>query len=314
MITDMKLFRPMLAEKLDKLPSGVVNWKDWVAEEKYDGNRVIIVVGVDGKVVAYNRPRKKSKDTMDVCEELSAAKAPHLINFLKLLPAGVYDGELCAGDTATDVKRKDLAEKRRVVLFDLLFVFDHSTMGKPWTERRQMLELAHSIMRKGDGSRYAGHYVELSTTLGLTSKQDVMAFFKSVTSRGGEGLIVKRRASLYHSNKRSTEWAKIKKFEHYVLTVTGFEATRGTVMKRGPFAVVLLKDGEGNATSCKTKDDFELERLEKVFRDKYGAKTNVDMATLPHPWVGRKLVIECGGRTRDGGYKGPVIWDRWENE
>ena len=30
-----------------------------------------------------------------------------------------------------------------------------------------------------------------------------------------------------------------------------------------------------------------------------------------HPSLGRKLVIECGGRTRDGGYKGPVTWDRW---
>jgi bifunctional non-homologous end joining protein LigD len=299
----------MLAEKMDVLiKRPVSDWNEWVAEEKYDGHRSIIEVSGEGAfraIAAYNRPRKASKDTMTF-----RALPHHLVESLALLPAGIYDGELMAGDTATDVKRLDLESERFITLFDVLRVNEEDVMTMTTEQRRDALDMCHAIMLAQGGN---GAHVKLSQRFRLLSEQTIMQLAKKVWARGGEGLILKRRAATYQSNKRSNDWVKIKRLEHFTLTVTGFEATRGTVLKRGPFAIVHLIDDDGKETRCKTKDDFELARLERAWDNRLATHKNNDPQT-GHPWVGRKLVIECGGRTRDGGYKGPVIWDRWENE
>ena len=305
------MIKPMLAEKLDK--AHVSDWHDWVAEQKYDGHRRIVAVdAAEGSVKAYSRPRKARDGRM-----LGEPLPPHVVAaFLYLVVYGfglsyaILDGEDLAGDTATDVRRKDLVSERRFVVFDVLQLGSTSQMSEPNHVRRAALERAFAKAKKLDAKA-----LQLAVRWPLASQQDVLRLARTIWKAGGEGLILKHVMSLYHAGQRRADWVKIKKLEHFVLTVVGFEATRGTVMKRGPFAIVRLHDDDGNETTCKTKDDFELERFEHEYKkSKYGQDHPLYIEGAPHPTIGRKLVIECGGRTRDGGYKGPVIWDRWENE
>lgn len=284
------MIKPMLAAPLRK---GVIHdWTAWVAEVKYDGHRVVIEV-IASDVRAYTRPRGADKAMAQ------RALPPHLVKALGRLPVGVYDGELLAGDTATDVTRTDLEDERRVVLFDMLIAnAGRSVQSYSYDERRALLKEAVTRTRSTD--------VTVSTQWSLTSQDDVTRLAKTIWKTGGEGLILKRRLSIYQAGKRSTDWLKIKREEHHTLTVIGWEVTRGELLKRGPFAIVRLRDDEGRETTCKTKDNVELAAFEAG-----GFRRAVDGT---HPALGRKLVIECGGRTRDGGYKGPVIWDRWEDE
>ena len=285
------MYLPMLASPMKK--GNVVNWTDWAIEEKYDGHRLIVYVGLNGTVTAYARPRGDGR-------MIERTLPDHLRNSLATLVPGVYDGELLGGDVSTDVSRLDLAKELRFVVFDLLELHGSTTCHQTYDDRHLTL---HRIFARMFGRP---SWLSLATPVNLTKEADVKKFVERVWKAGGEGAILKRRAATYQAGKRSADWIKIKRVEHAALTVVGFQPSRGKVMGRGPFAIVVLKDEKGNETTCKTLNDFELKKFEQQ-----AVKINWPHE---HPAMGRKLVIEFFGRTRDGGYRGPVTWDRWEDE
>lgn len=301
------MIKPMLAEKLDKAQFNDA-WTHWCIEEKFDGHRVILHVLPDS-VKAYTRPRKRAGST-----EKTMAERPlpdRLMKCLVLLPVGIYDGELIAGDTATDVTRTDLKEDRRFVMFDIIALNGTSTITMSYDDRRKLMG---EVMKRHP--KHADR-VELAESFVVTEQRDITRFVQRVWKHGGEGAIVKRRASVYQVGQRSKDWIKIKKVEHAALEVIGWEPSRGDIQNRGPFAIVRLRDSDGNLTTCKTLNNEELDAFEVKW--KALLKKNPKPSTLrgpfgEHPDMGRKLVIEFFGRTRDGGYKGPVTWDRWEDE
>jgi ATP-dependent DNA ligase len=161
----------------------------------------------------------------------------------------------------------------------------------------------------------------------------VTAFIKAVWDRGGEGAVLKRLDSKYYAGQRAGQrgvpacWIKIKREFHDTLTVVGFEPSRGTVRFPGhPFAIAKLRDAKGNETTCKVVNDKELAKLGIEFNRRYPIRTErvltlaqrvaeqSKLAGFKWPFEGRKLVIEHYGRTNKGGYRGPVRWDRWEDE
>lgn len=304
------MIKPMLAVPQRK--GKIDNWNDWAIEEKYDGHRLIVEVKRTpmshthaSKVTAWTRPRKHAADPSGKTMATRALPS-HLVDALGLLPAGTYDGELLAGiedGTSTDVTRTDLAHTLRFVVFDVLEQGGVELMSSPYDGRRKTLE-----------TLFRGHNmgpVFLADTCAVCCEDDVTKFVAGVWARGGEGAILKRRSARYQPGKRSPDFVKIKRGETAVLTVVGFEATRGEVMNRGAFASVLLRDEDGNETSCKTLNDEELAAFNAQAERIEGT---LDHVLRTHPSLGRKLRISFPMRTRTGGYQGPVIWDRWEDE
>lgn len=299
--------KPMLAVPMTK--GNVTNWKEWVAEEKYDGIRLIIEIAVrPSYVTAWTRPRKHShapgEKTMVVFTDL----APHVVEELKRFPAGVYDGEVISGlkdGTSSDVRRGDLRKQQRLVLFDVVFLRGEGITCYSYADRRTML-VAAAWSSERDTSMLPLQHVSVAEAKGLRGEQDVKKFVQEVWDAGGEGAILKRRASVYHPGKRSVDWIKVKKKTSAVLTVVGFERGRGDKVDRGPFAVVCLRDAQGRETTCKTVNDDQLATFEQQERER--------SKLAPHPAIGRQLRIDFQDYTRTGGYRGPVIWDRWEDE
>lgn len=299
-------YKPMLAKPMSA--KGIVTrWSDWAIEEKYDGHRLIIEVaaarhGVE--VTAWSRPRGDD-------QEMAVRELPtHLVADLEKLPAGVYDGELLVAvkdATGTDVTRTDLEHFRYVVLFDVLrYAPQGDTVGWPYVDRHELLQVIDRSTSKLS--------VMVAPMVLVNSEADVKRFVERVWKRGGEGAILKRRLGTYEPGIRSKNCVKVKRVSHATLTVVGFEPSRGTVRFPGhPFAVVKLRDVEGNETTVKTKDDFELNRL----MSQWSVSTKSGLpykAGDPHPALGRQLVIEFPKRTRTGGYQGPVLWDRWADQ
>lgn len=282
------MIKPMLSKPMS-VEGIVTSWSDWAIEEKYDGHRLIIEVGAT--VTAWSRPR--GDDGQMAVRELPA----HLVSHLSVLPFGVYDGELLVDlkdATGTDVTRTDSAHLRYIVLFDILKVGNTPVMAMPYLERHARLRLA---MQKAEPS-WPTHStsVRLSPMKLVNSEADVKTFVEKVWARGGEGAILKRRDGKYEPGVRSKNSVKVKRVTHATLTVVGFSPSKGTVRFPGhPFAVVQLRDDDGNETTVKALNDFELGKL--------SAKD-----------IGRKLMIEFPKRTRTGGYQGPVLWDRWAEE
>ncbi len=303
------MIAPMLAVPMSK--ADIRDWNDWMMEEKFDGHRLVVEVTSNGDVTAHTRERKhagvsgKSQLTRDLPAHL-------LAEFKRLAPRGlalVLDGELLAihpdghVGTSTDVTRTDLQKSLRFVAFDVLMTEAGSMMMQSYSTRR-----AYLVTLFG---QHALKHVVLADARECVDSETVASFCHEVWDAGGEGLILKNKRARYEAGKRREAFVKIKKLFTAVIKVTGFEATRGSVMNRGQYATVvgeIVEAPEGHEslvgaeTSVKTKDDAELAK----FNRHTGSASS-------HPDLGRLLRIEYQDIAADGGVRHPR-WDRWENE
>lgn len=264
---------PMLAhpmpEDFSPLPG------EWVAEEKYDGHRIMIQVHVGGGVTAWSRLG------------LFRVLPPQVDEGVSQLPAGLYDGELCApGKRSYGVTEKANAADLVYVIFDLVELLGVVITSRPFSERRSYLHEMFS------NRQYPGVELAWQQDIGLNGRQVIEWLAKQVWNRDGEGLILKRLSAPYRPGKRSKDQLKVKQARSAVLTITGFAPG-----KLGLYSVVLLRDDEGNETRVKTRDDAERARFATSFRS----------------YVGRRLRIDYQERTPDGKYRHPM-YDRLEEE
>jgi bifunctional non-homologous end joining protein LigD len=292
----MTIYKPMLAVPMDQ--GNITDWKDWTLEEKYDGWRLLVRIlkhPTDPKLKVaktWTRPRKHAGADGKTMREIAVAQG--LYHDLLRLPVGYYDGEYTAGSISTDVSRKDLDEQKVFIMFDVLELRGVSMMSHTYIERRDIM--------KREVYPHACGRVSLAAWQRVVSRQQVETFVKSVWDRGGEGAILKRGASRYHQGKRSPDWVKVKKLSSAVLTLVGFEKGEGKIIKRGPFAKMLLEDAQGFRTSVKTVDDAMLAYFNRRA-----------LEGTSHPDLGRQVRIDYQDRTRDNGYRHPRF-DRWEDE
>jgi ATP-dependent DNA ligase len=298
---DTKTIEPMLAAPMKN--GNITNWSDWAVEEKFDGHRAVVMVE-ELRVVAYGRPRG---DGRMIEKKLSKKMQAELLK----LPPGIYDGEMMASTgVATDVKRNDLLDETRFVMFD---VQNWDGVDQtPYTYIQRRLAMARIFKE----SKPDPKVVSLAKSINLKGEADLVHFLGTVWDREGEGAIIKKLDSKYYVGQRAGTggrsrrpcplvWIKVKRPFLSILKIVGFEESRGTVMNRGSHAIVKLQDREGNETSCKTLNDEELYLFDTAVLAPKSGK---------HPAIGRLLVIEHYGRTRDKGYRGPVRWDRWAED
>lgn len=298
--------KPMLAAPLDSkfnLAPG-----RYIAEEKYDGHRVIIERESSGQITAWSRTGKEKR------------LPSHILSELAKLPNGVYDGELLVfgGKNARSYGVTDLLNTHRlgVVLFDILEVAGHSATHQTLEYRLTLLaEIWKHQDLDDDVLRWAPRVV-------LTTTDDLESFLEDVWSRDGEGAIVKDLHAPYYVGKRNRAWMKIKALGSAALTVVGFAPSTGQIENRGPFAIAVLYDSESDVyTMVKTLNNAELARLSEecetpqedwAYSEARVAGRRVEYMTS-HPRVGKTLRVEYHERTPDGSYR-HARWDRWEEE
>lgn len=287
----MAFIKPQLASPEGGLADGI---SAWVMEEKFDGHRLIVEVeaGLSNllseakRVTAWSRNGKRR------------VLPRHLEDALGWLPVGIFDGELLVpGQRSYGVTELVNSDRLAFVCFDLLEVNGDSVRDLSLRERRAMLEFIfqHPVVA-------ALTCLRVAEQRPCVNVETVEAWRDEIWARDGEGLILKRATSRYVAGKRSKDWVKIKQLRTAVLTVTGWQASRGKINDRGKFACAVIVDDKGHETTVKTRDDDTIATLEAEARK-----------TGRQPFLGRRLRIEYQERTPDGNYRHPR-WDRWENE
>jgi len=187
----------------DKYEAEVFGSPDWVATVKVDGHRCLVVRQPCGTVEMFSRAGKRM---------MSAEK---VFRNLPLAVGTMLDCELVIGDLAAcqcerknrnggwDVVahfRAEHPEGLKLVVLDVMFVNGESVMDTPFANR---WHLAQFIVERMDDSRVEA--VE-------TKPRDVPldAWLAALNGRGEEGVVFKRRDSLYESGKRTVRWLKRK--------------------------------------------------------------------------------------------------------
>jgi bifunctional non-homologous end joining protein LigD len=232
---------PMLATlgTVDSVGSG----RDWAFEMKWDGIRALIEVR-DGGVRAVSRNGN----------DLTAAY-PELAGVPAAVSAGtaVLDGEIVAigrggrpdfgllQQRMNLLREADIQAARRSVpvhlmVFDLLEVDGTDLLDRPYAERRELL--ARTVASSG--------VVQVPPEFSGTDStvEEALAASKEL---GLEGVVAKKRDSLYSAGRRSPAWVKIKHHLMQEVVIGGWRPGQGG--RSGAIGSLLLGiPGDGGLT------------------------------------------------------------------
>ena len=194
---------------------------DWIFETKLDGYRAIAVIDSTGKARLRSRNRLPLEPKFPTIGDA--------VNHLKLCST-ILDGEIVALDEE-GIPRFQLLQqwqKRPTApvfyyLFDLLWCDGRDLTGKTVVQRRAKL---NEIIAPVAGIQ-VGDYVEKSG----------VELFRLAKEKGLEGIIAKRKTSIYRPGKRSLDWLKIKSRPQQEFIVCGFTEGKGS---RKHFGALLL--------------------------------------------------------------------------
>ncbi len=219
------VIHPMLATSTDQPFDG----PDWLFEIKWDGYRAVAFIE-NGKV------RFISRNQTDLTPRYPELK--DLPQFVKAKTA-ILDGEVVALDdqgrasfslmqqrtgfrsggrhaaTNTDVSVLYYA-------FDLLYLDGYDWRRVALDQRKEKLA---SILLPGDALRYSDHY-----------PQQGNALFEIAQQKGLEGILAKKRDSIYQE-RRSSEWLKIKIRHRLECVIGGYTEPEGS---RAHFGSIVL--------------------------------------------------------------------------
>jgi DNA ligase-1 len=199
------VFRPpMLAHPLEEADLAALAPEDYVAEWKWDGIRVQLVSTGGGRRV-YSRG----------ADDISAA-FPDIVEVLDF--RAVLDGELLVmrdgvvapfADLQQRLNRKAPGAKMKrdfpvgVRLYDILFDGERDLRGLPFVERRAALEAWYARTRP--------RLMDLSEVIGFSTIAALSEIRAGARAASIEGLMLKRRDSLYVPGRPKGLWWKWKR-------------------------------------------------------------------------------------------------------
>lgn len=188
---------PMLATPSTFTPTGA----EWVHEVKWDGIRILYDATRAGVRVSTRNDNDVTRDWPD----LVAAGLPLGRDFL-------VDGELFALNDkgVPDFRNLRKGGPATFVVFDLLRLDERDLTGLPWHERRALLEAA--------GLPWAVPDVY----------DDGASLWDATTQQGLEGIVSKRRDSVYTPGRRSPHWLKRAHRHRGTYVVGGWRPQVGT--------------------------------------------------------------------------------------
>jgi len=183
-----------------KLPDG----PGWVYEIKLDGYRAL-AIHANGKPSLYSRKRKSF-----------SRQYQHVFEALRDLPQNtVVDGEIVALDDAGrpnfNFLQHSRGEAKRIhyFVFDVLIYDKRNLMQLPLVERREILK--SKVQFQSPRVRIADYFETSAETM-----------LQSAREQGLEGVVAKRKNSLYEAGKRSGAWAKFRLNSGQELVIGGY--------------------------------------------------------------------------------------------
>ena len=219
---------------------------------KWDGARAI-AFAEGGRVSLRSR---NGKDVTATFPDL-AHMAEHLG-----MSAVILDGEILAlGDDGRpsfarlqnrlhvgdprEARRRAATDPVDFVAFDLLYADGRSLMGLPYDERRARLEAL----------AFNGPHFTTTECFRDLSGSDVL---RGITANGLEGVVAKRRDSVYRPGRRSSDWVKVKTSTTQEVVIGGW--TDGKGGRAGDLGSLLMGDTRGGRPHLRRQGGDGLQR------------------------------------------------------
>lgn len=298
---------PMLATAGD-IPTG----DGWAYEFKWDGVRVLVWID-GGRARALSRNGHDITASFPEFRQLGEAVGSH---------QAILDGELVVLDeegrprfsrlqhrlqveSTSSVKRAADRDPASVVLFDLLHLDGRSLLDSTYDDRRRALE----------GLGLAGSRWAITPSFTEPGEQ----VLRTAAANGMEGVVAKRRTSIYRPGRRSPDWIKTKTHRTQEVVIGGWIPGQGN--RRDLFGSLLLgipAPDEGGALAYvgKVGTGFSHETMVELLRAlKRIVRTKSPFAQPLPAEVGREMTwvrpvtvgeVQFSEWTPDGRFRHPV--------
>jgi bifunctional non-homologous end joining protein LigD len=283
--------KPMLATTADK----PFDSDEWLFELKLDGYRAITEIKA-GKVLLYSR---NGLDLSIIYPSIPAALKKMNIN-------AVLDGEIVV---LNKNGKPDFQQLQNYTwnnhlpivyyVFDILSYQHHDMKGLPLLERKKFLK---KILRQSTVIRYCDHILSNGKN-----------FFNAVKKNKLEGMMAKRKESLYHPGVRTKEWLKIKYSYSQEAVITGFTQPKGSREHFGSLLLAQYRRNKlhyightGTGFNSKTLGELMM-KMKKLVVNK-SPLSPAPKANGPVTWVKPILVCEVKFTeiTKEGILRHPV--------
>ncbi|WP_178987978.1 ATP-dependent DNA ligase [Winogradskyella schleiferi] len=264
-----------LAYALEKELPDLGEPEDWMVEQKWDGIRGQIVKR-NNEIYIWSRG-----------EELVTEQFPELVETIsKFKHDFVIDGEILAmkdnsvllfNDLQKRLNRKNVTKKLLqdvpvgFYIYDILEFNEDDIREKPMIERRSVLEqLFNSIEPQ--------HNLKLSFLVDFTTWKDLYPIRENSRAINSEGLMLKQKASPYHTGRKKGDWWKWKVDP---LTIDA--------------VMIYAQKGSGRRSSKYTDYTFAVKKEDKLVTvaKAYSGLTDKEITEISR-WVNKNAIEKFG--------------------
>ena len=298
-----KPYEPMLPT----LTQDIFQRSDWLYEPKLDGYRVLSFVDVPSrKVHLRSRGGQAYED-----------RYPEIARWIKREPVAraVFDGEVVAIGPDGRMSFQRLQNRSassdtqlRYYVFDLLYLDGFDLLGVHLSDRKALL---HAVLAP------LGGVEEVSVF------DDGLSLFHAAQAQSLEGIVAKKRDTVYEPGKRVRTWLKIKTSQTDEFVVVGY--TSGTGRRAETLGSLILGyyDSAGKLRYAgHVGTGFDEDSLQDMLRRLRPLRRSTSPLDEPVPrgggssraggvgvWVDPKIVVEIkfSERTEDGRLRHPVF-------
>lgn len=253
-----KIILPMLCQKVDNLPVD----DNYIYEFKADGGRIIAYIK-DGKVKLYTRSGNIVNN-----------KFPEIIEGLRKLPNCILDGEIVIfnnGKTDFTLYQKRVMSENpfqiqlmkekypaTYIVFDILELNEDDLTFYSLMERKKVL--ANVLHNNIDCIKPIIYY---KTPHFLLQKRGLI-----------EGIVAKRKDSIYEAGKRSGAWVKYRFIKEAVVRAVDYEITPSGIVAIDEYGNRITVNGRVAVDVMQTISeygyaDIEINYYEKTEEGKY---------------------------------------------
>ena len=277
----MKKYKPMLA----KTAVAPFSSKDWIFEVKWDGIRAISYINDEFSIRSRNQKELKTL-------------FPELHELKQLTRNVVLDGEIIVmtegkvdfqtvlrriqANSSRDIENLRLKHPALYILFDILEKEGKSLTKKPLIYRKQILK--ESVKE--------GNNVIISVFVENNGEQ----YYEATLDKGLEGVMAKKKDSVYLQGTRSNSWLKIKKIRECDCVIFGYTEGRGN--RKNTFGALILGLYDSNVPVFVGKvgtgfDQKNLEILTKKLQKLKITQTTLEVVNVAEKIIWVKPILVC---------------------
>ncbi|MCL2212979.1 MAG: DNA ligase [Oscillospiraceae bacterium] len=226
---------------------------NFIYELKLDGERCLAYLSADGTEFRNKRHKKMNAHVPELCEIHRQAKVDCILDGeLMVVKDGVPNFyEIQRRSITTNAFKIQLLAKQHPATFtayDILYYDGEQVTNKPLVERKLLLQSAFDESQRLARSRFV--------------EEKGVALYRLAEQQNLEGIVAKRKDSLYKIGARSKDWIKIKHMQDEDFVICGY-IIKAEKELRTASLILGLYEGEslvyqGHVPIGLTREDFKI--------------------------------------------------------